>query len=97
MPRTHVAVEIAIAATVSLEQHDETSLPDAWDNADLRVARAFGDAWIRERRTAVLVVPSVVARREGNILINPQHPDFSQIVAGTPEPVVWDARLFGSH
>ena len=97
MPRTHVAVEIAIAATVSLEQHDETSLPDAWDNADLRVARAFGDAWIRERRTAVLVVPSVVARREGNVLINPQHPDFSQIVAGTPEPVVWDARLFGSH
>jgi RES domain-containing protein len=45
----------------------------------------------------VLVVPSVVARREGNVLINPQHPDFSEIVAGTPEPVVWDARLFGSH
>jgi RES domain-containing protein len=97
VPRTHVAVEIAIAATVALEQHDETSLPDAWHHADLRVARAFGDAWIRERRTAVLVVPSVVARREGNVLINPQHPAFSKIAAGTPEPVIWDARLFGSH
>jgi len=42
----------------------------------------------------VLVVPSVVARREGNVLINPRHPDFSGIVAGTPEQVVWDARLF---
>jgi RES domain-containing protein len=61
------------------------------------VARAFGDAWIRELRTAVLVVPSVVARREGNVLINPRHPDFSGIVASVPEPVVWDARLFGSH
>jgi RES domain-containing protein len=97
VPRTHVAVEIVIAATVSLDRHDETGLPDGWDHADLRVARAFGDAWIRERRTAVLVVPSVVARREGNVLIYPQHPDFSGIVASKPEPVVWNARLFARH
>lgn len=94
MPGTHVAVEIAIAAAVSVERHDESSLPAGWDHADLRVARAFGDAWLRERRTAVLVVPSVVARREGNVLLNPQHPDHGRIVASRPEPVVWDARLF---
>ncbi len=94
MPRTHVAVEIAIAGVVAVERHDESSLPVGWDHADLRVARVFGDAWIRERRTAVLVVPSVVARREGNVLLNPQHADFKKIVAGSPEPVVWDARLF---
>ena len=97
VPRTHVAIEIAIADSVAVEREDESGLPVGWEHADLRVARAFGDAWIRERRTAVLVVPSVVARREGNVLINPQHPDFGSIVAGTPEPVVWDARLFGSH
>lgn len=94
VPRTHVAVEIAIAAAVTVERHDESGLPVGWEHADLRVARAFGDAWIRELRTAVLVVPSVVARREGNVLINPRHPDFSGIVLGRPEPVVWDARLF---
>lgn len=94
VPRTHVAVEIAIAEEVSVERHEDGSLPSGWDHADLRVARAFGDAWIRERRSAVLVVASVVARREGKVLINPQHPDFSAIVAGRPEPVVWDARLF---
>ena len=97
VPRTHVAVEIAVAEAVAVERHDESSLPAGWDHADLRVARAFGDAWIRERRTAVLVVPSVVARREGNVLINPRHPDFSGIVAGAPQPVVWDVRLFGRH
>jgi RES domain-containing protein len=97
VPRTHVAVEIAIAASVSLERQDETGLPKGWDHADLRIARAFGDAWILERRTAVLVVPSVVARREGNVLINPQHPEFSGIVASKPEPVAWDARLFAAH
>ena len=94
VPRTHVAIEIAIAEEVSVECHEDGSLPAGWDHADLRVARAFGDAWIRVRRSAVLVVSSVVARRDGNVLINPQHPDFSRIVAGRPEPVVWDARLF---
>jgi RES domain-containing protein len=94
VPRTHVAVELAIAEALAVERHDESSLPAGWDHADLRVARAFGDTWIRELRTAVLVVPSVVARREGNVLINPRHPDFSSIVASEPEPVVWDARLF---
>jgi RES domain-containing protein len=97
VPRTHVAVEIAIAEAVAVERHDQSSLPAGWDHADLRVSRAFGNRWIRERRTAVLVVPSVVARREGNVLINPQHPDFTGVVASAPEPVVWDARLFGAH
>ena len=97
VPRTHVAVEIAIAGSVAVEHQDEGSLPAGWDHPDLRVARAFGDAWIREMRTAVLVVPSVVARREGNLLINPRHPDIKGIAAGRPEPVVWDARLFAQR
>lgn len=97
VPRTHVAVEIAIAGAVAVEWHDERSLPAGWDEGDLQVARAFGDAWIRERRSAVLVVPSVVARREGNVVINPVHPDFGKIKPGQAEPVLWDARLFGRH
>ena len=97
VPRTHVAVEIAIPGTVTVERLDESVLPPGWDHADLRVARALGDAWLRSRRTAVLVVPSVVARKEANVLINPQHPDFSAIAAGAPEPVIWDARLFGGR
>ena len=95
VPRTQVAIEITIAEAVAVERHDESVLPAGWNRADLRVARALGDAWIRERRTAVLVVPSVVARSEGNVLINPQHPDIVKIVVGRPEPVIWDARLFG--
>lgn len=97
VPRTHVAVEIAIPGAVTVERHGQDTLPAGWDHRNLLAARAFGDAWIRECRTAVLVVPSVVARPEGNVLINPQHPDFKQIVQGSPVPVLWDARLFGRH
>jgi RES domain-containing protein len=94
VPLTHVAVEIRVAVTVSVEQLDAGSLPAQWDHSDLLASRAFGDAWIRERRAAVLIVPSIVARKESNVLINPLHPDFKRIVAGRPEPVVWDERLF---
>ncbi|HEY2927767.1 RES family NAD+ phosphorylase [Piscinibacter sp.] len=97
IPKTHVSIEVSIPGSVSTEEQDVDSLPAGWDHRNLRVARAFGDEWIRARRTAVLVVPSVVARREGNVLLNPQHADFRDIVAGRPEPVIWDARLFGRH
>lgn len=97
VPRTHVAIEIAIATDVRIEQRGEAGLPAGWDHADMRAARAFGDAWIREGRTAVLLVPSVVARREMNVVLNPRHADFTKIRAGRPEPVVWDTRLFRPH
>lgn len=97
VPRTQVAIEIAVPHDLTIERQDENSLPVGWDHADLRVARAFGDAWLRAQTAAVLVVPSVVARREGNVLFNPRHPDFRRICAGMPEPVIWDARLFGRH
>ena len=94
VPKTHVAIEIGIPGSTVVERHDEGTLPAGWDHRNLSVARAFGNEWLRDRRTAVLVVPSVVARREANVLLNPQHPDFSEIIAGAPEPVIWDARLF---
>jgi RES domain-containing protein len=41
-----------------------------------------------------LLVPSVVAREEWNVLVNPAHPLAASIVVGVPRPVVWDERLF---
>lgn len=95
VPKTHVAIEISIAGDLVVERQDANSLPSGWHHGAKRVARAIGDAWLRERRSAVLVVPSVVARKETNVLLNPAHPDFSRIRAGKPEPVIWGARLFG--
>jgi len=42
----------------------------------------------------ILMVPFVVARIETNILINPDHPDFSRITHGLHQPVWWDERLY---
>jgi len=58
---------------------------------------SLNGAWLRERRSAVLVVQSVVVRRQGHVLLNPQHPDLHRITSTAPEPVLWDARLYGRH
>jgi len=42
----------------------------------------------------VLLVPSIVARKERNVLINPVHPDANGFSVTDPEQVVWDERLF---
>lgn len=55
--------------------------------------RALGDSWVRESRSAVLEVPSVIVPGEPNYLLNPAHPDFKKIRIGKPEAFSFDARL----
>ena len=40
-----------------------------------------GQAWVRQGRSAVMVVPSVLVPEEFNVLINPAHPDAGSIAA----------------
>jgi RES domain-containing protein len=53
----------------------------------------IGDAWVREARSAILAVPSVIIPGELNFLLNPAHPDFKKIAIGKPEPFAFDRRL----
>jgi RES domain-containing protein len=59
-------------------------------------SRAYGEAWQQENRSLLLIVPSVVARIEKNILINPEHPEFPKIETSLHHPVWWDQRLFAA-
>ena len=55
--------------------------------------KAIGDAWLREVRSAVLAMPSVIVPGELNYLLNPAHPAFKKISIGKPERFVFDPRL----
>src|SRR5437867_8573189 len=44
----------------------------------------LGDAWVRESRSAVLAVPSIIIPEELNYMVNPGHPDFKRITIGKP-------------
>lgn len=91
-PHQHF-ITITVPNGLAYDMVTKDNLP-GWHDPDCRVARAFGEQWVREMRSAVLVVPSVVARMERNILINPAHPESPAITHTLPEPIWWDARLF---
>lgn len=55
--------------------------------------KAIGDKWLREGRSVILAVPSVIVPGEVNYLINPGHPDFERIIVGQPVPFAFDTRL----
>jgi RES domain-containing protein len=93
VPPNQGYIEIEIPAGLSIEELTPDGLPQ-WDSRSYEAARAFGDQWYDRRRTPVLMVPSVVARVERNVLINQEHPDFARIKATQALPVRWDARLW---
>lgn len=94
VPKRHVWVEAQVSEDVTIERVSVEDLPAGWDAPDAQVARRFGDQWIEEARSAILVVPSVVARAECNPVVNPAHPDAGRLMVSAPQPVVWDQRLF---
>ena len=94
IPKTHALVEITIPETIAIERIETADLR-GWDAENQIASRRFGDQWLMEQRSAVLLVPSVVsAGREHNVLINPEHPEFAKIRAGKPQDLRWDKRLF---
>jgi RES domain-containing protein len=93
LPKTQSWIEILIPKGIRIEEARAADLP-SWDAPDQRASRRHGDGWYDEGRTAVLVVPSIVARPERNIAINQEHPDFNWLRATAPKPVIWDQRLF---
>jgi RES domain-containing protein len=94
IPLTHRFVIADVPDDMLVERHDASSLPSGWDTESSSTARYFGDQWLKEVRSAVLLVPSVVASFEWNALVNPVHPDAGRLSLSAAEKVVWDRRLF---
>lgn len=94
LPRTQAVLTVEIPDDLGVERLLVSALP-GWDAPNQAASRAFGDRWLADARTAVLLVPSLVTHgREHNVLLNPTHADFSRVTYTPPEPVVWDDRLF---
>lgn len=95
LPPDQHYIEILLPPGLSYEVLNLPALP-GWDAPDpCLVSKSYGEQWHRQKRSLLLLVPSVVARLERNILINPDHPEFSRITMPTLHtPVWWDARLF---
>lgn len=93
LPGNQHFLEIDIPVGVTYEVVTKDSCP-GW--IDETKARAVGAKWYAERRSAILIVPSFVARMERNVLINLHHQDAKGIQPGLEQPVTWDQRLFAA-
>jgi RES domain-containing protein len=77
-----------------IEAVDEAALPEGWRAFPAPVGlRPIGHQWVVEGRSAVLSVPSAVVPSERLYLLNPQHPDFTEIQIGEAQAFPLDARL----
>jgi RES domain-containing protein len=94
LPDDLVAIAIAIPDGLPVRRIEAAGLPRTWRRYPAPESLApLGDAWAKDRASAVLSVPSAVVPGERNFLLNPAHPDFRRIRAGRPEKFALDARL----
>ena len=91
-PNQHY-IEITIPNGASYEIFDSASVPD-WAHVSATNSKMYGDEWQSSRRSLLLIVPSVVARMDRSILINPEHPELGRIGTSLHQPIWWDSRLF---
>ena len=57
----------------------------------------FGDEFAVKGKQCLLLVPSVLAPNENNVLLNPAHPGYKKIVVRKLEPLSYDPRMFGDR
>jgi RES domain-containing protein len=83
---------------VRAERVEISSLPRNWlDPAAPAELARFGDEFAERQEHCLLLLPSVLAPGENNCLLNPAHRDFRRIVAGRPQPLSYDPRIFGER
>jgi RES domain-containing protein len=93
-PRTRwrFAIEVPDDALTSVAVEE---LPRGWDNLPAGPAsKRFGDAWAAVSSSLGLLVPSVVASEEKNLMLNPLHSRFQEVRVLSKQRVVLDKRLY---
>jgi len=72
-----------------------TALPRGWNKLPPSPAsKRFGDEWIAAGSSLGLLVPSIIASEERNILLNPAHARFSEVRVLKKSQVQMDMRLY---
>jgi RES domain-containing protein len=92
IPNGLICLEIEIPNKVSIEN---MQLPTSYlKSQDSNILKEIGTTWLKEKRSAVLTVPSIIVPIENNLLINPLHPESSAIKITKEYVFNLDPRLF---
>ena len=89
----YVAFKLHLPEALVLELRDE-DLPEDWRaRAVSEGASQVRDAWLAAQASVALSVPSVTVPEERNYLLNPEHPQVSELTIEKPRPSRFDARF----
>ncbi len=95
LPADYVMVTIHVPDDVGAKQLNERDLPEDWRDFPHPVStQKIGSEFVNENKFAVLFIPSVVTQGDFNVLINPNHKDFSRIAIVAIEKFPFDKRIF---
>ncbi len=86
-------LKIEAPDSLSRERIDPETLPSGWME-DWALTQPAGDAWLAGRRTLLLEVPCVLVPETWNVLVNPAHPEASQLKMACVFQHALDPRLF---
>jgi RES domain-containing protein len=86
--------EIEIPDSASITTITDTELPTGWHRPEnYNLCREIGDRWIQEGNSLLLSVPSAIIRDESNLLINPNHAEFTRVNVNEVTAFEFDRRL----
>jgi RES domain-containing protein len=96
LPLNRYLVRFDVPDAVWQNAHDCKNPPVGWDAVpEGMVSLDEGDNWLKQNTTALMIVPSVIVPDEFNVLVNPAHPDMSQISVVKVKKWQYDRRMFG--
>ena len=95
-PDTYKLMKLRIADGVSAAPLSLDSLPSDWPEK-LEETRSLGDAWLADKQSCLLTVPSAVCPEATNYLFNPLHADAGGVSIEWSRRLRYDKRLFLAH
>lgn len=95
-PRTRLPEPYQLLEVEADDGLAATDWPADHDHRDRELTADWGDAFLRAGGTALARVPSAIAPRGGNWLLNPLHPEATRVRMVTAGRWPWDARLFAA-
>lgn len=95
LPQNFRLISIEIPDSVTVSTLKTSDLPKDWKSQPASIStQKIGNKFVKENKSLVLKVPSVIVQGECNLLINPKHKDASKIKIKKIEPFSFDERLF---
>ena len=94
IPSDYVMQTIYIPDNISIKKLNESALPKDWNTFPHPPTQSIGDKFVLAGKYCVMQIPSAVTQGDYNILINPNHIDFSKIKIISTSKFPFDKRIF---